>query len=258
MEARAVAHGETLHLTSPLIRSDGVREVQELLRHNPYGTFDPGEVDGVYGERTAMAARRAKYWIGYPEKEVDSAFTPQLRAYLSGQEPLPSSFAATRSRRLRRADRHQLWTDAFDFAMSELGESEAPPGSNRTTFSEWYGLVGPWGVMFASWCYAQAGSRAFAPGRAYAYAPHLLADAQRAANNLSITEDPLQGDLIMYDLDGDAVADHVGMFDAWRDANGRELRAIEGVSSAEGENGGEVMLRNRRIDQVLAFVHVRA
>ena len=48
----------------------------------------------------------------------------------------------------------------------------------------------------------------------------------------------------MYDLDRDGVTDHVGMFDAWRDANGRELRAIEGVSSAEGENGGEVMLRN--------------
>lgn len=257
MDAKAVAHGETLHLTSPLIRSDGVREIQELLRHNPYGTFDPGEVDGAYGERTAMATRRAKYWIGYPEREVDGAFSPQLRVYLSGQEPLPSSFVTTRGRRLRRADRLQLWADAFDFAMSELGEGESPPGSNSTTFSKWYGVIGPWGVMFASWCYAQAGSRAFSPTRGYAYAPHLLTDARRAANNLSVTEGPLQGDLVLYDLDGDGVADHVGMFDAWRDGEGRELRAIEGVSSAAGENGGEVMLRNRSIDQVLAFVHVR-
>ena len=48
-----------------------------------------------------------------------------------------------------------------------------------------------------------------------------------------------------------------GMFDAWRDAEWHELRAIEGVSSCFGENAGEVMLRSRQTSEVLAFVHVR-
>ena len=150
-----------------------------------------------------------------------------------------------RARRTRRADRARLWADAFDFAMSELGTHEEPPGSNSVEFSEWYGVRGPWGLMFVSWCYASAGSRAFSPGRRYSYAPHLLADAVRSANRLSVTERPLQGDLVIYDLDGDGVADHAGMFDAWRDPEWHELRAIEGVSSCFGENGGEVMLRSR-------------
>ena len=59
------------------------------------------------------------------------------------------------------------------------------------------------------------------------------------------------------DLDGDGVADHAGMFDAWRDAEWHELRATEGVSSCFGENAGEVMLRSRQASEVLAFVHVR-
>ena len=257
MASEAVAHGDVLHLTSPLIRSEAVHEAQALLRHNPFGIFDPGETEGVYGERTASATRRAKYWLGYPERQVDGAFGPELAAHLSGREPLTAAMTQTRNRRLRRADRMSLWSDAFDFAMSELGEGEQPPGSNRTAYTDWYGVVGPWGVIFASWCYVNAGSRAFAPGRRYCYAPHLLGDAQRSHRNLSLTDDPLQGDLVVYDLDGDGVADHVGMFDAWRDSAARELRAIEGVSSAAGENGGEVMLRNRSIDQVLAFVHVR-
>jgi hypothetical protein len=184
-------------------------------------------------------------------------FTPELADLLTGRGELTSAQKAMRARRTRRANRARLWTDAFDFAMSELGTHEEPPGSNSCEFSEWYGVRGPWGLMFISWCYAMAGSRAFAPGRRYSYAPHLLADAVRSANRLSVTERPLQGDLVIYDLDGDGVADHAGMFDAWRDAEWHELRAIEGVSSCFGENAGEVMLRSRQASEVLAFVHVR-
>jgi peptidoglycan hydrolase-like protein with peptidoglycan-binding domain len=43
-----------------------VRRAQRALLHNPYGTFDPGPLDGVYGERTAAAVRRAKYCMGFP------------------------------------------------------------------------------------------------------------------------------------------------------------------------------------------------
>ncbi len=250
-------HGEVLHLTSPPMRSDAVRVAQELLRHNAHGTFEPGDPEGVWGEGSADATRRAQYWLGFPERDVNGIFSPELAELLSGARELPPSCRSLRSRRIGRADRVRLWTDAFDFAMSELGSAEQPPGSNEIEFSAWYGVRGPWGVMFVGWCYTKAGSRAFSPGRRYSYAPHLLADAQRSANRLSITRRPLQGDLVVYDLDGDGVADHAGMFDAWRNDEWTELRAIEGVSSCFGENGGEVMLRTRAADRVLAFVHVR-
>src|SRR5436189_299935 len=70
-------------------------------------------------------------------------------------------------------------------------------------------------AIFVSWCYARAGSTAFSAGARYAYVPHILWDAQRGENQLSITRRPLPGDLPVFDLDGDGVADHVAMFDDW-------------------------------------------
>ena len=49
-----------LHLSSPPMEGGDVAQAQRLLLHNAFGTFDPGPIDGVYGERTAAAVRRAK------------------------------------------------------------------------------------------------------------------------------------------------------------------------------------------------------
>ena len=68
---------------------------------------------------------------------------------------------------------------------------------------------------------SQAGAR-------YAYVPHMLWDAQRGENQLSITRRPLPGDLPVFDLDGDGVADHVGMFDDWTGQPGTTFCTIEG------------------------------
>ena len=59
-----------LTLTSPPMRGESVRELQLLLRHNPYGTFEPGRDDGVYDEPTAAATRRAWYWLGCPDSKI--------------------------------------------------------------------------------------------------------------------------------------------------------------------------------------------
>ena len=59
-----------LTLTSPPIKGERARELQLLLRHNPFGTFEPGRDDGVYDEQTAAATRRAWYWMGCPEDEI--------------------------------------------------------------------------------------------------------------------------------------------------------------------------------------------
>ena len=45
----------------------------------------------------------------------------------------------------------------LDIARAELGTTESPAGSNKVKYSTWYGLTGPWCVMFVMWCCNQAG-----------------------------------------------------------------------------------------------------
>ena len=88
----------TLHLTNPLLRGDDVRDAQELLAANPYGDFQPGDADGVYGPATAEAVRRAKTALGYPPDRVDGVFGAALRRYLEGA-PLPAELETRRAQR---------------------------------------------------------------------------------------------------------------------------------------------------------------
>jgi hypothetical protein len=52
-------------------RGDAVRDLQVQLVN---AGFDPGQVDGIYGPRTAEAVRQFQAWVGLPETgEVDEA-----------------------------------------------------------------------------------------------------------------------------------------------------------------------------------------
>jgi lysozyme family protein len=96
-----------LQLSNPPLEGPDVEEAQRLLRKNPYGSFDPGALDGEYGELTAGAVQRAKWELGYPATAGNSTFGPQLKAILSGKKPLPAAFKARRARRLRIARSEQ-------------------------------------------------------------------------------------------------------------------------------------------------------
>jgi hypothetical protein len=82
-----------------------VREAQRLLARNPYGNFEPGEIDGVYGPMTAAATKAAKWALGYPPKACDGIFGVKLAGFLRGN-PLPPSFAARRRERLKQRQGH--------------------------------------------------------------------------------------------------------------------------------------------------------
>jgi hypothetical protein len=248
-------------LTSPPMRGEHIRELQLMLRNNPYGTFEPGQTDGLFDERTASATRRAKYWLGYPESQIDAIADVQLRNLLGGEAELPATWKAARTRRLRRADETMLWDAALQVAREQLGRREDPPGSKRTPYTLWYGLLCPWSAVFACFCYAQAGSRAFSPGTRYAYVPYLLDDARRGFNFLSLTDDPLRGDLVALDGEGAGSPDRLALFDGWeREEAAERMDAIEGDVGYEGELRGEgaVARTKRPKDDVVAFVHVRA
>ena len=152
---------------------------------------------------------------------------------------------------------------ALNTAVTQLGIKESPPESNVVKYTDWYGMVGPWCAMFCTWCYEQAGdSPSFSPSQAhYAYVPYIVDDARACRNGLSITSDPLPGDLVCYNWGGSAGADayyydHVGLFER---QDGPRFYAIEGnTSTSNNSNGGEVMRRSRSTaEQGTVFVRVR-
>jgi hypothetical protein len=243
----------TLHLTSPLMHGSNVSNAQHRLLSNVFGQdFQPGPMDGQFGQATARACIRAKYWLGYPEARQVGTYGDELDGYLQGTA-LPNGFAATRDDRLK--PKPKLREKALTEAKTHLGEKEAPPRSNKIRYSAWYGVVGPWCAMFVSWCYVEAGSKAFQTGAHYAYVPYIVHDARAGANGLALTIDPQPGDLVCYDWDKDGIADHVGLFE--KKTIGSSFSAIEGNTAIGDEsNGGEVMRRDRNRTQVQAFVHV--
>ena len=122
-------------------------------------------------------------------------------------------------------------------------------------------MLCPFSVVFAAFCYAQAGSAAFQPGKHYAYAPYLLDDARRGLNFLSVVAEPLRGDLALLDTDGDQAPDRVALFDGFeREHEEQVFDAIEGDVGIEGQLAGDgaVARTKRDLSQVVAFVHVRA
>jgi peptidoglycan hydrolase-like protein with peptidoglycan-binding domain len=246
-----------LVLTTPLMRGNAVRNAQYLLKNNKYGKFYTGEVDGIYGTQTAQAVYRAKYWLGYPEKDINKAYFTQIRSYLLEEKKLPYWYQYRRKQRLKKAAQKTLGQKAYEKAVSQIGVKESPAYSNNVYYSRWYGIRGPWCAMFLTWCFVMAGSRAFVRGWRYAYVPYILNDARYGRNNLTTTRNPVKGDLAIYSIGG-READHIGIFEGWKDGGRLRFTAIEGNTSAGGSqtNGGAVLRKERYIHQTLAFVHV--
>lgn len=246
-----------LHLTTPYMTGSDVTAAQQALASNPFGTYFTGPADGVFGPQTAQAVYRAKYWLGYPLAECDQSYGATLRGYLDSSQQLPAANQESRAARLQ-PPAQPLRAAALARAKTQVGIKESPMNSNRVLFSEWYGIIGPWCAMFASWCYVESGSKAFVCGKDYSYVPYIVADARAGKNNLTVTSNPQPGDLTCYDWNHDGVADHVGLFSAWIHEPAGTFEAVEGNTSVGNDsNGGEVMLRNdRNRSEVLAFVHV--
>lgn len=252
-------NGFPIGLTSPLTTGKVVREAQRALADNEYGDFKPGTIDGQFGEETARAVRRAKYWLGYEEDRITSQYGLALHAFLVGTAELDRGQTKRRAERKRKFAQTPLRQKALNLAESFIGVTEMPAGSNRQKFGEWYRMNGvPWCAIFVTYCYVFSGSRAFVQGRRYAYCPYVVNDARSGRNNLAVTRDPQPGDLVLFDWAGDGVADHIGLFKAWRD-QGRFFASVEAnTSPTNNSNGGAVMLRERSVHDITLFAHVGA
>ena len=147
---------------------------------------------------------------------------------------------------------------ALQKAITQLGVTESPANSNNNKYGSWYGVnYQPWCAMFVTWCFEQTGdSPSFVKGSRYAYCPYIVADARANRYGLKTTDDPIPGDVVVYDWSYDTVYDHVGIFEKW--VGGGTFQAIEGNTSySSNSNGGEVMRRERsKSGQGTCFVRV--
>lgn len=143
----------------------------------------------------------------------------------------------------------------LEVAKAELGECEQPPNSNKNKYGKWYGFNGyAWCAMYVSWVYDQAG--------------HPLGHIEDAKGYRScqggyrywkgkgrLTTDPLPGDIVLFDWNGDGHADHTGIFEKWV-VPGVSFMAYEGNTAfGNDSNGGMVMSRQRNAASVRAFVN---
>jgi CHAP domain len=129
--------------------------------------------------------------------------------------------------------------DVLDRARSQLGVSESPPGSDRTPYGEWYGIVGPWCAMFVSWCFYFEGlPLADGGGKGFAYTPSGAAWFQRRGK---WTQRPASGHVVFFNWPDDDInrISHVGIVES--------VRADGTVVTIEGNTSNRVMRRNRRV-----------
>lgn len=143
----------------------------------------------------------------------------------------------------------------IEIALKEIGIKEMPADSNKTIFGQWYGLNGvAWCGIFVSWVFNQAGLSLghIDTDKGYHYVPSAYNHFKASGE---ITTKPMPGDVVMYDWNGDKLAEHTGIF--LKDNGDGSFMAIEGNTSLGNDSdGGEVMQRKRYYGKtVLAFIH---
>jgi hypothetical protein len=214
------------------------------------------EDTGWIGEATFNTLRSIKIPVGLPhagEYAMDATaqnLINQAWGLFKGSEPSPAPSGTVRQAALQRA-------------ITQLGTTESPPNSNHNKYGEWYGVdYQPWCAMFVTWCFELASadmgtdSPSFVRGSRYSYCPYVVSDARAGRYGLRTTDDPIPGDVVVYDWSYDTVYDHIGIFEKWV-GNG-VFHAIEGNTSySSNSNGGEVMRRERsKSGQGTCFVRV--
>jgi hypothetical protein len=138
-------------------------------------------------------------------------------------------------------------------ATNEIGYSETPINSNKTKYGQWFGLDGvAWCGIFVSWVYTHAGLRLGNIGFKKGFAGCQTAVAYFKKQG-SITKEPMIGDIVFFDWNGDGRFDHTGIF--VRQIDSSSFETIEGNTSLTNQsNGGQVMRRMRKYSTAI-FVH---
>ena len=143
-------------------------------------------------------------------------------------------------------------TNVINVARREVGYFEGR--GNLTKYGEWFGLNGvAWCGIFVSWCYAKGGVKLPNIGFKRGFAGCQTAFEYFKAHNM-LTKNPMAGDIVLYDWQGDGRYDHTGIYIKHND--NETFSAIEGnTSTANQSNGGCVMVRTRKYKNCI-FAHI--
>jgi len=260
------------------MRGEDVRALQQALQSPQRPDFAGADflqsvVDGVFGEHTHRAVYRGKYWLGYTKP--DHRARDSLVAYLDGtREPTPT-MAENRRKRLGALKKQPRGVKKVREAIKHLGVAEDPPGTNKVLFSAWYGFVGPWCAMFIAYCGCEAGIKAYARRRRWAYVPAMVEDARFGRFHYALTHELVTGDDVAFDWPpNDGVADHIGIYvsepdlekispttlNAARQQFGPlgpgDFWSIEGNTAVGADSsGGCVLIRKRNRRSTYAYMH---
>ena len=142
----------------------------------------------------------------------------------------------------------------IEIAKQEVGYTENPANSNQTKYGKWFGFDGvAWCGMFVSWVYFYAGFPLGNIGFKKGFAGCQTAVAHFRKTG-KITNDPIPGDIVFFDWNGDGRYDHTGIF--VRRISSQWFETVEGNTSLTNQsNGGQVMLRKRIFNNNTIFVH---
>lgn len=260
-----------LHLVSPrYMRGHDVEIAQRALNHGKLGDFYDGPIDGVFGPHTANSTRKAKDHLGYPEKDINRRFDSELLDYLQGHKALSARMKDVRQKRAKarraQAKEGSVFPKALALARKDIGIKESPPNSNNVVFTRrWYRTDHPpvsasWCVIWASEKLDDAGSDTFQEGLRWSYVPSILAAAHEGVGGMRVVNEDharhCKTDLALWNFPGSDHHPNHGSFVV--EITGDTVRSIDGNTSGDGSqsNGGEVMIRERSISYVEAFVHI--
>ena len=249
-------YADPLLVTSPPVRGQKVKDAQWLLagnnRFKGLATYKDGKIDGIYGVLTAQATKRAKWWLGYPDRACDGVFGQTIYEYLreNNWRPLPDEYRQRRDRRIV-AHASNPGERALEAAKKEIGYHESPAGSNLNKYGKEYGFNGvPWCAIFESIMFKHTGTARYR----YAAVQAIYWDAASNRNGLYLVRTPRPGDVIGYKLHGDPYA-HTAFFVRFIDAN--TLVDLGGnTGPANVSNGGEVMEQRRSTSVVNFYARV--
>lgn len=145
--------------------------------------------------------------------------------------------------------------DIITTAAAENGYKESPSNSNKTKYGEWYNLNGvKWCAIFISWVFDKSGHPLgrIDTDKGFHYCPSGFNHWKKKGE---FTNNPQEGDIALYDWDGDGICDHTGIFVRWINDSKTSFESWEGNTAVgDDSNGGQVMLRQRKTSTVKAFV----
>jgi Putative peptidoglycan binding domain/CHAP domain len=240
-----------LHVTSPLMHSEEIKQLQQRLQALGY---NPGPVDGQYGVATSNAV---KAFQKARHLQVDGVI---------GKDTRKALLSAKAQQVVKDVGKRRAMTPgqkALAEAAKYLGVKESPIGSNKTQFGKWFGVDGvAWCNIFVSYCFVHGAGKVIAKGfkgagcypNGCTYVPTTEAWLRATGQWIGRAE-PQPGDIAIFNWDG-GVPDHIGIVEVY--LGGGNFRSIEGNTAVGNDsNGGEVMRRDRKLSQVDGFGRVR-